>query len=41
MFPWIRDRFIADPAYLFKIFTEVTIDSGLSPIRPPLKAEMM
>eukprot|EP00210_Caulerpa_lentillifera_P008522 g8129.t1 len=28
VFPWIRDRLIADPAYLFKVFTEVIIDSG-------------
>jgi len=28
MFPWIRDRLIEDPAYLFKVLTEVTIDTG-------------
>ena len=28
MFPWVRDRLIADRAYLFKILTEVTIDTG-------------
>jgi len=31
-FPWIRDRMIADPNFLFKVFAEVAIDSGCATV---------
>ena len=28
MVPWVRDRMVADPRFLFKVLAEVAIDSG-------------
>ncbi|CAD7703790.1 unnamed protein product [Ostreobium quekettii] len=32
MLPWVRDRMVADPRFLYKVFVEVAIDSGCATV---------